>query len=116
MEVKRIKGAVDRHGERFLRRVFRPAELSLCRERSNPWPCLAVRWAAKEAVLKALGVGLGKAPLTDIEIGKDSRGRPHVELSGVLLRLMEEEGITGIEISLSHEKELAVALAVAFLP
>lgn len=114
VKVRRIQEVAARHGERFLRRVFTAAELSLCQRRKNPWPCLAARWAAKEAVLKALGVGPGRLAWVDIEIVKEDGGRPRVELSAPLLRLMGEHGLSVIEVSLSHEKDLAVAVAVIY--
>lgn len=114
VSVRRIQEVAARHGERFLRRVFTAAELSLCQRRKNPWPCLAARWAAKEAVLKALGVGPGRLAWVDIEIVKEGGGRPRVELSAPLLRLMGEQGVSAIEVSLSHEKDLAVAVAVIY--
>lgn len=114
IEVERIARALERHPERFLHRVFTPGEIADC------WPGeqhrtrrLAARFAAKEATLKALGIGLRGVNWTDIEVVKDSLGKPELRLTGRLAVLAAEQGISGLHLSLSHCKEYALAQVVA---
>jgi holo-[acyl-carrier protein] synthase len=115
VEMDRIRRAVERHGERFLSRIYTPAELAFCRDRL---PELAVRFAAKEAVSKALGVGLNHMSSQgigwqEVEVLPDRRGKPLVHLSGRALALAEEQGLCQWAISLSHGRDYAVAFVVA---
>ena len=83
IECRRIEELAERHGERFLRRVFTEAELKYCLDRAHRWQHLAGRFAAKEAVLKALGTGWrGQIAWTDVEVTNDPLGRPTVRLDG----------------------------------
>ncbi len=115
IEVSRVERALNRHGERFLRRVFTPAEVIYSRGRA---PELATRFAAKEAVAKALGVGMRiLAPdgveWHEVEILGDWRGRPEVYLHGWAAQRAAQLGLTRWAVSLSHEREYAVAVVVA---
>jgi holo-[acyl-carrier protein] synthase len=119
VEVARIEHAAARWGERFLRRVYTPAELGAYAARPAS---LAARWAAKEAVGKLLGVGLrglgagvGSAALrwTDIEVLSGPDGRPELRLSGRAAERARELGLGAISLSLSHTREHAIAFAVA---
>ena len=113
--VPRVERALQRHGERFLRRVFTPAEVIYSRGRA---PELAARFAAKEAVSKALGVGMRiLAPdgveWHEVEVLGDWRGRPEVYLRGWAAERAAQLGLTRWAVSLSHEREYAVAFVVA---
>jgi len=109
VEVGRIKRAVDRWGHRFLHRVFTPGEISYCNRKVFPEQSLAARFAAKEAVFKAMGTGLsGGIRWTDVEIANDPRGKPEVRLGPRITRLL---GNRTILLSISHTKEFAVAAA-----
>lgn len=115
IEIDRIQQAVNRHGDRFLSRIFTPEELAYCQNRA---PELAVRFAAKEAVSKALGVGL--KPISphgigwqEVEVLADDRGKPLLRLSARAQELAEEQGLDQWAVSLSHGREYAVALVVA---
>jgi phosphopantetheine--protein transferase-like protein len=113
--VPRVERALERHGERFLRRVFTPAEVIYSRGRA---PELAARFAAKEAVSKALGVGMRiLAPdgveWHEVEVLGDWRGRPEVYLHGRAAERAAQLGLTQWAVSLSHEREYAVAFVVA---
>ena len=115
IELARVQRVVDRYGERFLVRVYTEGELSRYRGRL---PDLAVRFAAKEAVSKALGVGLSHlSPMgigwQEVEVLPDPLGKPEVHLSGRALLLAEEAGLRTWAISLSHSDEHAVAFVVA---
>lgn len=113
IEIPRIRRALERWGDRFLQRVYTPAEIAYCRGRV---PELAVRFAAKEAVSKALGVGIwwpGGIAWHEAEVLPDPLGKPEIALHG---RAAERARILGLEqwaISLSHSDGNAVAMVVA---
>jgi holo-[acyl-carrier protein] synthase len=113
--VPRVERAVKEFGDRFLTRVYTPLERLYCRERI---PELAVRFAAKEAVAKALGVGMRILARDGIhwyeaEIVGDMRGKPMVRLYGSAAQRANELGLKEWTVSLSHEREYAVAFVVA---
>jgi len=110
IEIARLKRSIERHGEHFLQRIYTPAEIE--RYRGKP-QSLAARWAAKEAVAKALGTGIGEVAWTDIEVLEDNLRAPVLRLSGRAETLARELGLTEWAISLSHTDELAIAFVVA---
>jgi holo-[acyl-carrier protein] synthase len=113
VEVRRIAQALERWGDRFLQRVYTPAEILRCRGRV---PELAVRFAAKEAVSKALGVGIwwrGGIGWTDVEVRQDRLGKPEVHLRGRAAERAQALGLDVWAISLSHGEEQAIAMVVA---
>ena len=115
VELDRIREAVDRHGGRFLDRIYTPGELARYRDRV---PELAARFAAKEAVSKALGVGLSHISQQgigwqEVEVLPDPLGKPVVHLSGRAHALAEQQGLSTWAISLSHGRDYAVAFVVA---
>jgi len=110
IEIARLERSIERHGERFLRRIYTPAEIERYGERMQS---LAGRWAAKEAVAKALGTGIGEVGWTEIEVLEDERRAPALRLSGNAATLARELGLTEWAISLSHTGELAIAFVVA---
>ncbi len=109
IEIDRIEAAVARWGERFFRRVYTEAERDHCRDRA---PELAARFAAKEAVMKALGTGIRGVGWREIEVLPDPDGKPLVYLYGGAQRKAEELGLGQIAISLSHSRDYALASAV----
>jgi len=114
IEVDRIQGAADRHGDRFLRRLFTPAEIEYSRSRYRWAEHLAGRFAAKEAVLKALGVGIRwGAAMREIEVVREDTGDTRVVLSGRVAERAREIGADRIHISLSHTTRHATDHAVA---
>jgi holo-[acyl-carrier protein] synthase len=113
-EVPRIANMVKRWGDRFTRRVFTDGEREYALSRGNAASHLAARFAAKEAVLKAFGTGLGsRMRWTDVEIVKERSGRPLVELHGEVAALAERRGLSDLDVSVAHSEGLAVAHAVA---
>ena len=110
LEIPRIQGALDRHGERFLERVFTPAEITQCKGRADR---LAVLFAAKEAISKALGTGIGPVSWCEMEILHLPSGEPTVVLHGRARQLAERMGLTSWSVSLSHSRDNAVAVVVA---
>lgn len=110
LEISRLREAIDRHGERFLARIFTPAERELCGGNDKS---LAARFAAKEAVAKALGTGLGKVAFTDIEILRGPNGEPYLILHREARAAADAMKLTGWAISLSHTRAYAMASVVA---
>ena len=110
IEIERIRSALARWGERFLRRVYTSPEVAYSAGKA---PELAVRFAAKEAVSKALGTGMHGVAWREIEIIPDRRGKPHLRLHGRALARAEELGLSEFSVSLSHSHELAIAFVVA---
>jgi holo-[acyl-carrier protein] synthase len=110
IEVSRIRQSIERHGERFLERIFTADERTYC---GNRCPSLAARFAAKEAVAKALGTGIGYVAFREIEIVNDPQGRPEVVLHGSAAELARSLGLVTWAVSLSHTTDHAVASVVA---
>lgn len=114
VEVERINLAVSRHGERFLRRVFTAGEIAYCESSdSHRSQRLAARFAAKEATLKAFGLGLRDVKWTDIEVTRDPLGKPAIRLDGRLAEIARAQGVSRLHLSLSHSKDYAIAQVVA---
>lgn len=114
VEIARIAGSIERHGERFLRRIFTEGELRYCRAMKAPAPFYAARFAAKEAVSKAFGTGIGaNLGWLDIDVQRRSSGAPFVILHGSGAALAAQLGISEVLLSISHSEHYAVANAVA---
>jgi len=112
IEIIRLEKAIQRR-PRLAGRLFSERELCYCQGKRNPWPSLAARFAAKEAVMKALGTGLGGCRWQEIEVITMPGGKPGLQLYGGALALAGEKGISGWQISLSHSGTMAVAMVVA---
>ena len=115
LHIPRVEEAIAKHGERFLQRVYTAQELAYCRGRI---PELASRFAAKEAISKALGVGMRIMALDgiywhDAEVVNDPLGKPMVKLHGKAMLRAQALSLTQWALSLTHEKEYAVAFVVA---
>ena len=109
----RLRTAIDRHGDRFLRRVFTPTELDYCLGKKREIEHLAGRFAAKEAVMKVLGTGWGNGTnWTDIEVSNLPSGQPEVHLSGKTRQIAQDMGLGKILISISHIDTHAIASAI----
>ena len=116
VECARIEAAIARQGEAFVRRVFTDAEALYCARMKNPMPHYAARFAAKEAVSKAFGTGIGAVRLLEVEVVREESGRPLVTLHGDTAALAKTMGITEVQLSLSHTEQYAVATAIAVGP
>jgi len=111
--VCRIRSAVRRSGERFLKKVFTLAEARYCSGRAREFEHLAARFAAKEATLKALGTGItGWAALQEVEVVRRPSGKPRLLLRGEALRRALSLGVTAAHLSLSHTDQIAAAEVV----
>jgi holo-[acyl-carrier protein] synthase len=114
VEVERIASAIERHGEPFLAKLFTSNERAYCELQNKPALHYAARFAAKEAVSKALGTGIGgQAGWLDLEITRDPSGAPKLVLQGAAADFAHHNGITEIQISLTHAREYAAANAIA---
>jgi holo-[acyl-carrier protein] synthase len=116
VEVRRIEQALDRWGDAFVMRLFTPAEDERARPPRARSARLAARFAAKEAVMKALGLGWRAMGWREIEILNDPLGKPTVTLRGGAKRAADRQGIATVLVSLSHTRDLAFASAVAVVP
>ncbi len=110
IEIARIGDAVSRHGKRYLERIYTPAELALCGKRIES---LAGRFAAKEAVAKALGCGIGDVAWKEIEILGDEQNAPALRLHGKAAQKSDELALSNWSVSLSHSQSHTVAFVVA---
>jgi len=114
VDCPRIEQMIQRHGERFVNRVFTAAEQTYARANKNETEKLAGRFAAKEAVLKLIGTGWrGKIAWTDIEIINNASGQPEVTIGGEVKRIADELGIEHISVTITHTANFAIASAVA---
>jgi len=113
VEVERVRRSVERHGKRFLDRVFTPEEQTYCMDKANPYPHLAARFAAKEAVSKAFGTGIG-ADLKWKSVGvvHGARGEALVVLDELGAKLLAAVGADAVALTLSHTANHAQAVAL----
>ncbi len=110
VEIRRVEEGIIRLGERFLNRFFTAEERAECADKPQR---LAARLAAKEAVSKAFGTGIGDVGWREIEIRCDARGRPILHLHGAAARLADEMGLNEWDVSLTHTETYAAAVVVA---
>jgi holo-[acyl-carrier protein] synthase len=110
VDIVRIREAIERHGARFIARIFTEVEQRECNGRFSS---LAARFAAKEAAAKALGCGIGDVGWLDIEVRGDENHAPHLYLHGEGERLAKKLGLTDWSVSLSHTETQAIAFVVA---
>ena len=113
-ECLRIARMIERHGDLFISRVYTPDEIRYCRNRKQTTEHFTGRWAAKEAVLKALGTGWRRGiGWRDVEIINEPGGKPIVNIHGGAKQVVEQLGITRLLISISHCRTHATAFAIA---
>lgn len=114
VEIDRIEQAIERQGDAFLKRLFTERERAYCSRQKRPALHYAARFAAKEAVSKALGTGIGgQAGWLDMEVERAESGAPKMVLTGKAAEFIAREGIAEVQVSLSHAKDYAAANAVA---
>lgn len=114
IECLRIARMIERHGELFIQRVYTQQEIEYCQRRKQATQHFAARWAAKEAVLKALGTGWRRGiSWRDVEVYHEPGGRPQVRLHGGARHVAQSQGIEKILLSVSHCRSHAIAYATA---
>jgi holo-[acyl-carrier protein] synthase len=113
IEVRRVRSSLERFGDRFVQRILCPEEIAYCFSHRQPAPFVAARFAAKEAISKAFGTGIG-AQLSwhDMEVGRKASGEPFVILRGKGRDLLQVRGAKMVHLTLSHTQEYAAAMAV----
>lgn len=109
IEIHRVQATIARFGDRFLGRVYTPLEVAFCRGRVSE---LAARFAAKEAVMKALGTGARGLAWSEIEVLPNHRGKPLIYLHGRAADRAGRIGLAALDVSMSHSREYAVAFVV----
>ena len=111
VKIDRMRIAAEKWCDGFVEKILTPGEKSYCYGKNDPYPSLAVRFAAKEALIKAIG---GEIPvrMKDIEVLSDEKGRPFIKVSNKLEVFFEEKKIIRCHLSLSHEKEFGIAYVV----
>jgi len=113
VKISRIKKAVDRWGDRFIKKVFTEKEIKICNSRPRPINAFALRFAAKEAFSKAVGFGMRQGiRWKDIEVFHYPTGKPGIRLYGKCLKICEENGLNNVHISLSDEGDYGIALVI----
>lgn len=111
VEIGRIRAAIAKN-ERFLRRVYTQQEIDYCQKKSCPEASFAARFAAKEAVSKAFGTGIGAIQWLDMEIVNGQSGQPVVHLLGKCAMIAQERQVKAVHLTLSHTEQYAVATAI----
>jgi holo-[acyl-carrier protein] synthase len=114
-EIERMRAALVRTPG-LRRRVFTDEEQAYCDRRTDPTERYAARWAAKEAVLKAMGLGVGACKWTEIEVERAESGAPSIRLHGGAQRLADDRGIASWLLTMTHTNITAEAIAVALGP
>jgi holo-[acyl-carrier protein] synthase len=113
-ECLRIARMIERHGELFVNRVYTPAEIAYCQSRKQATQHFTGRWAAKEAILKAIGTGWRRGiSWRDMEIRNDAGGKPVVTVRGGVKEVCEQLGVTKLLVTISHCRTHATAYAIA---
>jgi holo-[acyl-carrier protein] synthase len=111
--IERMRRALERQGDRFIRRLFTASEQEYCRAHRDPVPYFAVRFAAKEALFKALGTGWSQGiAWVDAEVRRNEQGAPSLALSGKADEIGRSLGVTALHVSLSHSEENAIAFVI----
>ena len=117
VEIDRIEDSVKKFGDRFLKRIFHPAEVAYAQTQARPATHLAARFAAKEAASKAFGTGIGKVlPWLGMEIGRHSSGEPFLRFHAAGSELAKTRGITRAMVTLSHTRTHSAATVALLGP
>lgn len=113
VEIGRLRKAHKKWGDRFLLRILKPAELNSLKDKNDIFPFISARFAAKEAFVKALGTGFSRGiSWQDMEVKREKGQRPFFSITGKTLIVMDELGVKNIHLSISHERDYAVAQVV----
>jgi len=109
-EVARIRASIERFGERFVSRIYTPAEIAYVERKANRFERYAARFAAKEAGMKAIGTGWRRGVgWRDFEVANLPSGKPTLKFHGAAARIAESLGVRGVALSLTHTSEIGMA-------
>ena len=112
-EVDRVRGAIERQGERFLKRLYTAKERAYCEKFKNKYERYAGRFAVKEATMKALGTGWSRGVRwVDVEVVREKGGRPTMKLAGEAAKVAERMGVKNIALSITHTAQQAFAQVI----
>lgn len=111
VEIERVRQAVSRHPALW-ERILTEREKAYCQGKGNPVQSLAGRFAAKEAVLKCLGIGLRRSSWQDLEVLPDSLGNPLVSFKPALVKVLQEKKMGTVKVSITHSRDYAMAVAI----
>ena len=112
-EVDRIREAIERHGQRFIDRIYTPAEIAYVERRANRYERYAARFAAKEAGMKAIGTGWRRGVRwRDFEVSNLPSGRPTLRFDGVAAQVAQSLGVTNIALSITHTSQQSMAIVI----
>ncbi len=109
----RMEKIIKKHGDRFLKRVYTADEIEYCQKLRNPYRSYAARFAAKEAAMKLLGTGMTGVGFLNVEVISSGSGKPVIRFHGAAKQKAASLGILNTDLSLSHEKNMAIASATA---
>ncbi len=113
IEVPRVRSAIERFGDRFLKRLFTPAEIRYCESKANKYERFAARFAAKEAALKAIGTGLSRGiSWQDVEVVREPSGKPTLAFTGKAGEFAARLHVHHASVSLSHTEQVAFAQVI----
>lgn len=113
VKIERIKNSITKFKSKFKEKIYTQEEWNYCWNKKNPYPSLAARFAAKEAVLKALGTGKGIIKWVEVEVIHNANGKPCINLTGKAAEIARSQYISNFNLSLSHCSDYAVAFVVA---
>ena len=112
-EVERVKGAIERQGERFLKRIFTEKEQAYCEQFKDKYERYAGRFAVKEAAMKALGTGWRRGVRwVDLEVVRETSGRPTLAISGEAAKIAKQIGVKSVALSITHTESQALAQVI----
>ena len=109
-DIPRVEKAIARYGDRFIHRIFTDAEIAYCSAKYRPAPHYAGRFAAKEAAMKALGLGWRGLAFRDIEVGRDAHGKPLIAFHGRALERSRVLDVLSAEVTITHGRDIAAAV------
>lgn len=117
VRVRRIEEALERWGDRFKNKIFTLGEIDYCLKKRNSSPNFAARFAVKEALVKALGIGMRRGiHWKNIEVARGPLGKPVLKLNGQAAEICQREKITGIFVSLTHDRDYSSAIVILEKP
>lgn len=114
VSVKRMQQAIERQGQRFLDRIFTPAEQNYCKRKKNKYENYAARFAAKEAVIKAKKGGRGRYAFRDIEVVRKLNGAPAIQIDQRVRKKLNISPKAQFELTMAHEREFAIATVILY--